>query len=309
MLNLILGFSCTNIPTKDSDSYQDDTYMYIDNDLVQPYIRIYEEVNIKTQVDEQWIQGVDTNLLYNIEQKVLASKIKKYDAAIFLDDNTDTSIVIAEQDIEKRKEELNCNLSALYFTENWKFSKKNYQLEKEILMWTPVYFCQKEYKDTVVNIKKVIYDIHNKKLSNEKLIASDITYEFSLIDDKERHNTLNAKRIVDLILTPVLEGKQKAYNFDTDQKYSLEEIEERLGKKTDSIEVENTKTGEIKLEVLTEDASFEDINALIFVEDWYMDMDNLSIRKHVKSVAPVKFIYDVDGNMRKRILFKVNLRK
>jgi len=301
--------ACTEIPTKENEGYQEDNYVYSDNALIPQYVRVYEEVNFKKQADEHWLSGIDTNLFYHIEQKLFATKIKKYDAAIFLDENTDTSTFFNKQEIEARKEGLKTSLDALYFTENWKFNKKEYRLEKDVLMWTPVYFCKKVYKDTIMNIKKVIFDIHNKKLKNKKQIASDITYEFSLTDDKDHNNTLNAKRLINLLLEPVLKGEKAAYDFDTNQKYSIAEMKERLGERIDSLEVENPVTGEITWEVRKRDFTFEDIDALIFTEDWYMDMDNFSIQKDVKSISPVKFIYDIDGNLRKRILFRIDFKK
>jgi len=283
------------------------------NDLLPEKVIVYSEVNFKTQPMEEWTDGVDSNYMDALNMSVLNSDVEYYSSNVMYD--TKTRLDMNKQDVLLNMEEENSEgISALYFVESWNFNKANYKFDKTVESWAPVFEYYRIKNGEAFKHKKLLYDVWSSdaaSVSNEKLIAHDMTYEVNFVSEHETNEHLNLEKLVDLIVLPVVEGKKKAYDFYEHIEMPLHEVMAILGHSVDSVEEYDARDNSYTWHVIENDINLNNITAFIFIEDWYMDEKTFTLRKKVKAIAPViqETLVDEDEEVfeRKRIAFKVNL--
>lgn len=280
----------------------------ISNALLPTKALVYNEVNYKNQVEKNWTKGVDSLYMDNLNNEILNSNITLYDA-------TPGEYIVGNRTKITAKEVRNYTppkgeISAIYFTEAWAFDSSNYKLYKTILKWSPVIAYNKlTNKDSIgQKAKKLLYDVESSFKGNEKLIASNITYEVNFNSEYKNYEWLDLEKLAKLIIDPVLKGKYKAYNFFNKNPLKAEDIKIALGYGLDSLEEEDPVTGEWKWKILTRDMRIDQVKAYIFVEDWYIDSKTYAIKKKIKTIAPIRLYKKNyrDKNLSKKVIFAID---
>ena len=224
------------------------------------------------------------------------------------------------------KNEFNQNeVKELVFKEEWYFDDKNFSMEKIVLSLGLVRYY---YRDDDVNkenlIKTVLFTIHNDDIQNirpDKMSEGgqednnhyDFTTEVKnltvlttkaeyIINLEKDESTLpfleglDTKKFINIILNKVLSGEVKAYNYFSDKlkQLSVEEIKEKFGAINDTIMVEDFETDEMLIEIIEPEICPEEIQSLVFIEEWYLDEENYMLYKKVVGIAPVREYFRED---------------
>ena len=265
------------------------------NALIPTKVIVYNEVNFLEQSIPEWTNGVDTARMKDLNQKVIDSDLELYSSMVYY--TPDSKTLMTDKDILDNMNDKG-TISALYFIESWDFDQKKYFLQKNVESWSPVYEFYKKNKEGLVDstkkAKKLLYDVRESSTNNEKLIAENITYEVSLSKDFKTNEYLDLTKFTHLIVDPVLSGKKQAYDFFENTELTPIEVKYIFGYSVDSLEEEDPVTGEWvkRVEIMEEDLS--EVEAFIFVEDWFLDTKTFAIRKQVKAIAPVLFQVRID---------------
>ena len=279
------------------------------NALLPSMTIVYNEVNYKKQANTEWTKGVDSLFMANLNKDILNSNIPLYEAAsgeYIIEDRIKTDANKVRSNIRKDGE-----ISAIYFTEAWSFDSTNYKLDKKVLKWSPVisYYKSVGNKISSEKTKRLLYDVTTSFEGNEKLIASNITYEINFNSKLKTNDWLNLEKLATLVINPVLEGKHKAYDFFDKTPIKLDNIKINLGYGVDSIEEEDPVTGEWKWLYHTNEIRLDEVYAYIFVEDWYIDTKTFAIKKKIKTIAPVRLYMKSynDSALSKKVIFAVDM--
>lgn len=315
LLLTILLVSCNKSnPKNDSSTQPEEVNATTTNALLPEKVIVYNEVNYKEQSIPEWLNGVDSNFMNQLNQKVIASDLQLYSSNIYYE--PETKIKMTDEDVKLNMRETS-KISALYFVESWSFDKASYTLKKHIESWSPVLEFYKTTSDGRIDssrkAKKLLYDVRENTSSKEQLIAQNITYEVSLSSEQKTSDFLDLNKLIHLIVEPVIRGDKKAYDFFDQTEMTPMDVKYVFGYSVDSLEEEDPVTGEwktVKTEVQEEDLS--DIEAFIFVEDWYIDTKTFAIRKQVKAIAPVIVQIKIDEEtgesyLSKKIAFLVKM--
>ncbi|MCX7863200.1 MAG: hypothetical protein N2449_09435 [Bacteroidales bacterium] len=169
----------------------------------------------------------------------------------------------------------------IYFYETWQLDTSHtFSLRKNILYWSPV----KRENERM----KLTGKVKCNSLQQKQLLTEQIIYEFSLTDSIFSNERLNKQKLIKILLEWAVKHPQKTYNPFTAKQLSKEELYKRL-QIHDSIQY----------------LPINDIQSILFVENWYYDPQSFSIHKEVLSLAPVLYIYD-ENEISKQILFMIH---
>jgi hypothetical protein len=133
--------------------------------------------------------------------------------------------------------------------------------------------------------------------------------------DNYRHapllSGLNKRNLIEAILNAVQEGELPAYDYQTDEKLSSQEIEARCTIR-DTMEMVDPGSAERQKMIIEEPHPLVDFNSLIFNEEWYIDKENGKLEKEVKEIALVKTFSKFNREMNeyelnKEIVFKIRM--
>ncbi len=158
----------------------------------------------------------------------------------------------------------------IYFYETWSLdTNQTLNFQKNLIYWAPV----KTEKER--NVKKLAGKVKCECSSAEKLLAKHMIYEFPFEDSVTPNFSLNKSRFARLIIDKALGGKVKVYNPFTAKEMNKKELEQRLEISDSTLYMPYTSYGSI-----------------LFIENWYYNPDNFSIRKDVIGMAPVKYDFN-----------------
>ena len=105
------------------------------------------------------------------------------------------------------------------------------------------------------------------------------------------------KKIFNTITESVLDGKQRAYNYISDSVYTLDEIKSMITR-SDTIYVEDPKTGKFKETVTMVSLKAEDISVIRVREKWNFDKEKFKLEKQATAMALFVNSYADDGSVR-----------
>jgi ankyrin repeat protein len=221
-------------------------------------------------------------------------------------------------------------LEGMVFYDNWYFDKANFEFKKDV---TAYGFIRKYYIDEDWDYAEprfkicsyIPYDLsakEKKKLRKKSSLFKRVKYE-CLLNNRETYFidpmneyfynfnpssyekeespywTKHAKEIIiDEILQKVLSEQIDAYDYHSGEKIEVNDIYHRLGAIPDSIYLEDPETWELYLEIVQRDIQTDEIQSLIFIEDWYVDPESMYISKEIIGIAPVRRYYemtDIEG--------------
>jgi hypothetical protein len=238
------------------------------------------------------------------------------------DEMTDeTRMVEAITDIDKN------SLKGFVFYDEWCLDDTNFKFTKNVKAWSPVRVYQREddWGDQYEPLYKQVGFIIMDEFQNEKekqtvekrmKLFCKTEYEYLLENDEmlmykneladayaDRIENTNSPfwnsyaraKFKNSIFNQALSGKSNAYDFESGNILTQEEIRKRAGEQLDTIQIEDPENPEnwidyvIKTEI---SAMMNQIKSVIFIEDWYIDEKTLRIKKIVKGVVPIRWYYD-----------------
>jgi hypothetical protein len=236
------------------------------------------------------------------------------------------------------------NINKLMFEEKWFFDAQKYTMKKDVVAYWPVidkyeymltgemlYMGYQMWGAIIPNPKtknkfqpflniKYEYNLGNEELiTNSYKNLKDCYYEILYNSDfkiEKKNSPLfssySRNKLLEQIIDPVAEGKIKAYDFYSGKELSKKEIDEIMGTGIDSIAVDlDGDLIEDKIIFVPRKLQKEDINSVIFIEEWFIDPATLAIQKKVKGIALVFNEYKWNGIIkefyRKTIPYMVKL--
>ena len=199
-------------------------------------------------------------------------------------------------------------ISGIFFMESWLMNIDRALFHKEVLAWLPIrdYYTATDHDPVPVKQRRLLFmaspfiaqKLGGKQASDDyRLIYSDRASEINLYnrpyaeylyredsgkgisrqdyEEWEYHQFdfykfFNRKIFLDVLLSAVIDGRLPAFDAENGQK---------LGSK---------KRSELK------SIDTEEINSMVFHEDWYLDPVSLSVVKAVRSLVLMRHIRDFD---------------
>jgi len=215
------------------------------------------------------------------------------------------------------------NLSRFIFIESWNFDEEKFSMSKNVWGYYPVRIFYAD-EDTQMENPRMMktFLVLQPDIANGKNIATHAKksvlfmkakYEFFIQDIEEiapmclylkRNqfelldffycmdtwnspfwNYYSKYKFLNLIIGNVENGKQQAYDFNTGDKMTADQAMKAIGagEKVQLIEDAATnKTVENKIKIQPQ---IQNIHSVVFIENWYLNPDNLYITKEVVGVA------------------------
>ena len=318
MLSLILLialFSCNNNNTKETLST---------NDLLPKNVSSeYEFINVNNTFNH-WTENFKAKEFYtSLYNFVIEGNIKVYDyngkeesidkVKISFGDYNDTVMIENAETFEietkviERKVDFD-KITGMYFKENWFFNESEFKFTKEIIEYYPV-LTKLSNIDTNAYSKFLGFAVRNNEynIDNEKILASGIISEYCFNDTLESTilSGMDINKFREVLINRAYESKN-VYNPDNLETMSKDDIDKSLGLEEDTIIIEDPETGETSKHVIQNTIYYDEVENIIFIEDWYLDENNYSIRKEIVGIAPVMSIYkyhEDETEVSKRIPF------
>lgn len=310
---------------------QNTTQQNSKNALLPSEVVIKYEHSLLTPQEAEKLKGVD----YVPFVKKMATAIKNglavYDPMdrsktmdqqnidYLLNDRTDTLLSISEQTLDtlptiKKYHFVAGDVKRLVLKEKWFFDAENFSMDKSVVEYAPIRVSETEVAPNSFETKKQMLFWLKDKGSDKTLLAENVTYEFDLYnsDNPSWVESLSASRLINIILSNVLNGKVTAYDFFANEKIALSTdiVKEELGATVENYYVEDEDGNITDTVQVVGNIYPEEIRSVIFVEDWYID-DKMMISKKVKQIAPVRHYYMIsevgDDEIVKKIPFVVDL--
>lgn len=171
--------------------------------------------------------------------------------------------------------------NGIYFYENWYLdTMQQLTFEKNVIFWSPVF-----YYDSA-KVMKIPFKIKNSNRKLNAYLKYIVKYEINLNDSILLMNSnLNFAKLKRVLTEIASSNNHKVYHPFSLKVLNKQEIKEKL---------------EINVQT---DFLFVPITSLLFEEEWHIDTVNFSILKKVISVAPIKYEYDEENELNKKILY------
>lgn len=298
------------------------------NDLLPTEVVVKYEHELLIAPDAEKIKGIDyVAFVTSLAEKIKAKKIDVYDPldktkkldeknlSYIFDDRVNRTSMIDEKTFDTIVKEVPykfdpASVQKLVFREEWNFSKEKFAMTKTVREYAPIRMVKRDLDGNGFDVAKqmLLWVKADKKSETRTLLAENVTYELNLYnqDNPEWLESLSVSRFVDLILSQVLDGKSKAYDFFSNDKVALstDVIRTNLGATVETYYVENEEKNVTDTVQVAGNIYPDEIRSVIFVEDWYVD-DNMMIYKTVKRIAPVRHYHMVNELAEDEIVKKV----
>ena len=316
-LSALFLFSCTQTP-KTETATRSDKQITKTNDLLSSEVVVKDYINLASNDNPDWVKSavdnkvIKTILDIAIEGKVIVNTVDDGDTipmtvseinsnlGMFRDTmqieiSEDTYIDTVITTPAKPEE-----VEGIFFKENWDFNARDFSFTKHINEYLLVREYYKELENSGVDsskkAKKLIFKVINDSNSkNFEKIASDVTTAFYF--DAELPNFINGldlTRFANYLINYTYKDKKDVYDFyEQNTKLSYDDAKAVLGASSDTIQLEVTP-GNFKETVLNYEPEPAEIIGVIFVENWYLDKETLSLKKDVTGIAPIRRYNDVD---------------
>ena len=254
-----------------------------DNALLAKDVKIIDRITLKNDDNPDWVLSFDNEVFFkNIFEKIFSGEFT--DCYKHIRKLSDTSKYSAE-DVKERmvsiyhnetdKEDAQPDLSELkeiLFREEWNFDSEKLVFEKKIMGWSPirVYIASNDTEDTRF---KMVMCIHNdKEFEKVNKIAEDYEYIYDFNDKYLEKTGLDKDGFYNFLLQNIKDGKIKTYDpiylvDKSKREFTLEQLKNFAGISLDP------------------DDFAEEVNQIIFVEDWYFDDKTFNIAKEVKGLG------------------------
>ncbi len=230
-------------------------------------------------------------------------------------DTGDSILFVYENELNNKE------LSSVLCYDKWYFDEEKFEFYKTTEAYAPVrqyaydgydgysveyrdkitaWIIPKPFKNERKRLKNFKKSIPVQQVKYEMKINADIDnecYEYREqleLEDAPYLNSVARKKLRSLLLDVALTGTRPVYDFYTGEQLDPEFVAEQLGQRIDTMLVYDDGTDD-----MTEYLSFhkikeEEIQSLIFIENWRTDTVSMHIYKEVVGVAAVRTFYDED---------------
>jgi len=287
----------------------------------------------------------ETNSLYNysniitrIETNEVKDRMDAMPEKIMVE--VDEPGKFIERTLEKKMD--TSELFAISFIEDWQLIEKPFSMNKKVIGYCPV---RKYYKgdydageirfktlflclDTIINKKEI------KRSNNRMVLTNKISYEYFLIPEvyydvkkgisvynnvvencggegwlydsnSPYFNNEGKSRFLNLIIKKALKENYPVYDFETNQRLSIDEIKNNTNTGIDSVMVEDVENpGTFIVRAIEKQLDLMEIKSIIFHEEWYIDPITLRMQKKIISISPVRYYTQWSSFKQKDILIK-----
>ncbi|NOU18055.1 MAG: hypothetical protein HOO91_10925 [Bacteroidales bacterium] len=256
-----------------------------------------------------------------------------------INDDSTIDVMVSYHEIEPKE------LSSINFIEGWSLTANPLSFHKEVYAYEPVRRYLDDFSDfDKFRYRKVfrLYNNPNYKIDKSKLkLAAQVKYEHLFNFDGAYRNDifsdLVAKRLsqndldfqlsqiysntispffngfnqfifIKTLLDNVYSGNAIAYDYYTSAKLTSQEAKGRVIEPKILIAT-NPLSGENEERAVEVDLTSE-IISVVFIEEWYFDVETLQLEKKVVGIAPVRYFYDwANGQevLKRQVLFTINL--
>ncbi|NSW46015.1 MAG: hypothetical protein HPY79_09415, partial [Bacteroidales bacterium] len=160
----------------------------------------------------------------------------------------------------------------IYFYETWELDTlATIQFNKNVIFWAPIK-TDKELKQ-----RKLAGKVKCHASDANTLLAKHVIYEFPFEDSITPNFSLNKNKLVRLLIDKAIKKPSDAYHPFTAKPLTKDELYQRL-------EISDSSLF----------SPYHNISSIVFIENWYYNPENFSIRKEVLGLAPVKIIFNGD---------------
>jgi len=286
------------------------------NDLLPEKVIVMDELSLTdTSATAEWLNALNKKALLSNLASAGASGNATTGNSISINPNTferneleDTAFVAPDLDTSKIK--------SILSLENWFFNNEKMCFTKKVNAIAPVLFITIKKHDTQT-IKKIPYWIFNSDnqvsgTKNKIKIADSLTTEFFF--QQERSRNLDKDILLSQLFKKALTGNYQVRDFFSNEILTKKEIKRRMGFGGETVYFVDT-TG-MPAQKIHDDWTDKDVlntmdyseyKSILFVEDWYLNTQNYSLTKVVKSICPVRE-YNTQHDTRRSIIFKMDLQ-
>ena len=304
VLLAVFLFSC-NTEQKTNETPKETSVNASENALLYTDVTIKQEINFFPEMNPDWTESlVKSNLLKKLVDGALSGKnVFNYDDLSMSVQEVKTSLgqsvdTVFIEDLETHEMEMKVVINkfkpeqiiGIFFKENWSMDKDLTSFTKTIKEYSVV----RQYKTDSTfeksrTVKALTFKLYNNHKTNKyKTIAKDVFTEFYFYQENQDFiQGLNTRGLIDAILKYVVAGN-KLYSFnDPKQELNYADLKEQLGMVTDTLYIENLETGDFEVKITEDFADRDNIEGLVFIEDWQYDEETMMINKVVTGIAPI----------------------
>ncbi len=285
IIGILFVFSC------DKDNTEKEVVYANDNALLADKVQVDNRIAFENEDNPDWIKGFDNEkFVETVFSKIFSGELAGFSnmenngytieevkdrmgekpfTLVFNEETNQTDTVFTKKEIELSE------IKELYFEEEWFFDKDKLSFEKTINLWTfiRVYYRDTDFKKEDTRYKKIFQIKKNDKSKFVNKIAEDYTYIFKFFQDYQNKTAgLDKNNFFRFLLQSIEEGKIKSYDpiylvDKSKREFTVDELKNYAG---------------ISLDY---DEFSDEVNKIIFVEDWFFDEETFSIAKKVKGIG------------------------
>gem|GEM_PF-4123515 len=273
----------------------------VPNILLPDILQVEYMVFFDTSSGDSWQKSLNAeNFINEFRKNVYSGDIAVYSP--FYSDTNQARIPLnnIEVDLGKLIDEKslkwgNYITSSLGFIEEWNFDTSGFQFSKNVRWWYPGFFSTSD------SSYHRMFHVFNQNAS--EILAENIIYEINFSENRSDFRYLDYKRFFSWLVNSALNKKIHVFAPDNpNSEFRPEEIKSRLGEQLVNVS-DQDNSGNIVTSTAIQKFNIEELTGIIFIEDWYFDINTGSISKKVLGFAPVRHYEDENGNMLKSIPF------
>lgn len=189
----------------------------------------------------------------------------------------------------------NIGLVGLSFYEEWFFNLDKFTFDKKVIAYSPVKQYNIEELDRPIKTK--LFTVKCNNTGKFKKLAGNIKSTINRKDhDSQIIKGIAWSEFIYQLINKALVSEKIALDFYDDSKIlSKSDLEMMLGAGVDSNYVYNPDTQKDDLVVIERDYNLNEIEEVMFIEDWYYNVDDYSIKKKVKAIVPIRKYYEPEA--------------
>ena len=305
LMGVLFLFACNN------DNVKEELKTSNDNALLAQKVNVDVRIGFENKDNPDWVKGFDNKVFVEtVFEDIFSGKFKELYmrkgekvteeyVRERMGERTDTIINYADNPINNdtvfNKIETDFSeIKEIYFNEEWDFDKNNFIFNKKICTWLPIRVFHRpddtEKKDTRY---KLIFEIRENDKSNfSKQIAKDYISIFKYYETSYYANRtgLDKKEFFKFLLQSIETGKIKTFDpiylvDKSKREFTVDQLKNYAGISLDSEEFAN------------------EVDKMIFVEDWYFDENTFNISKKVKGLGFIADRRNENREWEEKILF------
>lgn len=263
-------------------------------------------------------------VLHNLGQEIF--NVYRSDST----ENRETTQALKPYDISE--------LKGLFFTEEWELSETPFEFTKRVVAYSPIRKYLKVQRDNsedycyslpFVVVDSLQNDLDIEKSNRRMLLTNRVKQEYlfnmpnsfwnrqteleqynKLTDGESTYvvasndapflNKYGVEHLLNLLLDKAINGNYPVYDFETQQRLSVDRVNANVGIGIDSVRRMNFD-GTTTILVMQHTLEPGEFKSVIFHEEWYVDPETLRMQKKVVGLTPVRYYYDEEDSERSKL--------